>query len=82
MKTKSTLILTLFMALIVQLSFAQQNTISGTVSDENGLPLLGATIVISGTTSGTTTDFDGNYKINANWFFWHFCHGYGKTMMF
>jgi hypothetical protein len=47
MKTKSTLILTLFMALIVQLSFAQQNTISGTVSDENGLPLLGATIVIS-----------------------------------
>ena len=54
------------MALIVQLSFAQQNTISGTVSDENGLPLLGATIVISGTTSGTTTDFDGNYKINAN----------------
>ena len=66
MKTKSTLILTLFMALIVQLSFAQQNTISGTVSDENGLPLLGATIVISGTTSGTTTDFDGNYKINAN----------------
>ena len=31
------------MALIVQLSFAQQNTISGTVSDENGLPLLGAT---------------------------------------
>ena len=60
MKTKSTLILTLFMALIVQLSFAQQNTISGTVSDENGLPLLGATIVISGTTCGTTTDFDGN----------------------
>jgi len=48
------------MALIVQLSFAQQNTISGTVSDENGLPLLGATIVISGRTSGITTDFDGN----------------------
>ena len=58
--------LTLFMALIVQLSFAQQKTVSGTVSDENGLPLIGATVVISGTTSGTTTDFDGNYKINAN----------------
>ena len=53
------------MALIVQLSFAQQKTISGTVSDENGLPLLGATVLISGTSSGTTTDFDGNYKINA-----------------
>ena len=54
------------MALIVQLTFAQQKTISGTVSDENGLPLIGATVVISGTTSGTTTDFDGNYMINAN----------------
>ena len=58
--------LTLFMALIVQLTFAQQKTVSGTVSDENGLPLIGATVVISGTSSGTTTDFDGNYKINAN----------------
>ena len=54
------------MALIVQTTFAQQKTVSGTVSDENGLPLIGATVVISGTSSGTTTDFDGNYKINAS----------------
>ena len=54
------------MALIVQVTFAQQKTVSGTVSDENGLPLIGATVVISGTSSGTTTDFDGNYKINAS----------------
>ena len=66
MKTKFTMILTLFMAFIVHLSFAQQKTVSGTVSDENGLPLIGATVVISGTSSGTTTDFDGNYMINAN----------------
>ena len=66
MKTKFTLTLTLFMALIVQLTFAQQRTISGTVSDENGLPLFGATVVISGTSTGTTTDFDGNYKIKTN----------------
>ena len=59
MKTKFTMILTLFMALIVQLTFAQQKTVTGTVSDENGLPLIGATVVISGTSSGTTTDFDG-----------------------
>ena len=58
--------LTLFMALIVQLTFAQQKTVSGTVSDENGLPLIGATVVIVGTSSGTTTDFDGNYKITAS----------------
>jgi len=65
MKTKFTMILTLFMALIVQVTFAQQQTVSGTVSDENGLPLIGATVVISGTSSGTTTDFDGYYRINA-----------------
>ena len=60
------MILTLFTALIVQTTYAQQKTVSGTVSDENSLPLIGATVVISGTSSGTTTDFDGNYKINAN----------------
>ena len=65
MKTKFTMTLTLFMALIVQLTFAQQKTVSGTVSDENGLPLIGATVVISGTSSGTTTDFDGNYVLNV-----------------
>lgn len=66
MKTKFTMTLTLFMALIVQLTFAQQKTVSGTVSDENGLPLIGATVIVAGTSSGTTTDFDGNYKINTN----------------
>ena len=60
------MILTLFTALIVQLTFAQQKTVSGTVSDENGLPLIGATVVISGTSSGTTTDFDGKYQILAS----------------
>ncbi|MBL6647131.1 MAG: carboxypeptidase-like regulatory domain-containing protein [Flavobacteriaceae bacterium] len=45
-------------------SFAQQ-TISGIVSDENGLPLPGATVVVENTNRGTTTDFDGKYLINA-----------------
>ncbi|MEW2922488.1 SusC/RagA family TonB-linked outer membrane protein [Muricauda sp. ANG21] len=40
-------------------------TISGTVSDVSGTPLPGVTIVVSGTSNGTTTDFDGNYSINA-----------------
>jgi len=65
MKTKFTMILTLFMALIVQISFAQQKTVSGTVSDENGLPLIGTTVLVVGTSSGTTTDFDGKYSIKA-----------------
>ena len=54
------------MALIVQLSFAQEKTVSGTVSDENGLPLIGATVVVSGTSNGTTTDFDGKFMITAS----------------
>jgi hypothetical protein len=66
MKPKSTRTLALFMVLMVQVLFAQQQTISGTVSDENSLPLPGATVIIDGTSSGTSTDFDGNYQINAN----------------
>ena len=53
------------MALIVQISFAQQKTVSGTVSDENGLPLIGTTVLVVGTSSGTTTDFDGKYAIKT-----------------
>ena len=53
----------MLLALGVQMVFAQQKTISGTVSDENGLPLQGATVIISGTSSGTPTDFDGKYHL-------------------
>ncbi len=66
MKTKFSGILTLFLAFVVQLTFAQEKTISGTISDENGLPLPGVNIVVSGTSSGTQTDFDGNYSISAS----------------
>ncbi|QRM88037.1 SusC/RagA family TonB-linked outer membrane protein [Lacinutrix sp. WUR7] len=66
MKTKFSGILTLLLAFVVQFTFAQGKTISGTVSDENGLPLPTATIIIQGTTTGTSTDFDGNYSIAAS----------------
>ena len=49
---------------IVQIQ-AQEKTISGVVSDENGLPLPSATVLVKGTTNGTQTDFDGNYSITA-----------------
>jgi len=65
MKPKFTMILML-LALSVQMVFAQQKTVSGTVSDENGLPLPGATVVRAGTSSGTSTDFDGKYQLAAN----------------
>ncbi|MFI1745348.1 SusC/RagA family TonB-linked outer membrane protein [Thalassobellus sediminis] len=66
MKTKFSGILTLLLAFVVQITFAQEKTISGTVSDESGLPLPGATVLVKGTTSGTSTDFDGNYSINVS----------------
>ena len=47
-------------------AFSQEKTISGTVTDRAGLPLPGATVLIKGTSQGTSTDFDGNYSINAN----------------
>ena len=40
--------------------------ISGVVSDENGEPLPGASVLVVGSTNGTTTDFDGNYSINID----------------
>ncbi|WP_299160992.1 TonB-dependent receptor [uncultured Eudoraea sp.] len=44
---------------------AANGQISGTVTDDQGVPLVGASVVKKGTTIGTTTDFDGNYSIDA-----------------
>lgn len=41
-------------------------TVSGTVTDESGLPLPGASVIVKGTTNGVSTDFDGNYSIKIN----------------
>jgi len=45
---------------------AQQRSVSGNVSDQNGLPLPGVNIIVKGTQEGTQTDFDGNYSIIAS----------------
>lgn len=58
--------LTFLLALVVQVSFAQERTITGTVMDEQGLPLPGVNVLIKGSTTGTQTDFDGNYAIDAS----------------
>jgi len=58
--------LLLAVAFSVQLQ-AQQMTITGTVtSASDGLPLPGVNVMVKGTSNGTTTDFDGNYKISAS----------------
>ncbi|WP_228852351.1 SusC/RagA family TonB-linked outer membrane protein [Aegicerativicinus sediminis] len=66
MKSKFSGIFTLFLACVVHLSFAQQKTVSGTVIDQSGLPLPGVNVIIQGTSTGTQTDFDGNYSIDAS----------------
>ena len=66
MRTKFSGILTLLLAFVVQITFAQEKTISGNVTDDRGLPLPGVNIVVKNTANGTQTDFDGNYSIAAN----------------
>ena len=51
--------------LTTQMSFAQK-TVTGVVSDPDGLPLPGATVLVQGTMTGVTTDFDGNFSINVS----------------
>ena len=64
---KKTLLL-LFVCLFVGISHAQaQVTVKGTViSSENNEPVIGASVLVKGTTNGTITDFDGNFLLNAN----------------
>nr|WP_317631179.1 SusC/RagA family TonB-linked outer membrane protein [uncultured Flavobacterium sp.] len=65
MRLKLKWFFTLMMAFLVQLSFAQEKTVTGTVV-EGGFPLPGVSVVVKGTTNGTQTDFDGKYSIKVN----------------
>ncbi|MAZ26556.1 MAG: SusC/RagA family TonB-linked outer membrane protein [Cytophagaceae bacterium] len=56
----------LFMVLLLcGFAQAQETTITGTVSDADGLPLPGVTVMEKGTNNGTQTDFDGYYSLNV-----------------
>jgi len=54
-----------FALLFCVASFAQ-TTVKGTVSDDSGMPLAGANIIVTGTSSGAMTDFDGNFTLNTS----------------
>ncbi|MBT8297074.1 MAG: carboxypeptidase-like regulatory domain-containing protein, partial [Maribacter sp.] len=57
--------LLLFVALLfVQGAVAQ--TISGTVTDNTGVPLPSVNVIEKGTTNGTSSDFDGNFELNVS----------------
>lgn len=64
MRSKYKWIITLFLALSMQLSFAQEKTVSGVVSDSSG-PLPGVNVLVRGTKTGVQTNFDGKYSIKA-----------------
>ncbi|MEL0184224.1 MAG: carboxypeptidase-like regulatory domain-containing protein, partial [Bacteroidota bacterium] len=66
MKTKLFRFLSTFLLLFAFGFTVQAQSISGTVTDENGVPLPGATVLVEGTQNGVSTDFDGNYSINAS----------------
>ncbi len=63
MKIKTKLV---FMSLLLMSAIGMaQTSISGTVLAEDGSPIPGVNVVVQGTTTGATTDFDGNFTISA-----------------
>ena len=61
------LFLSVVMLLIAVLpALAQKITVRGTVVDETGEPLIGATVMEKGTSTGTATDLDGNFELSVD----------------
>ena len=44
----------------------QDRTVSGTITDENGEPIIGASVMVTETNQGTITDMDGKFSVNAS----------------
>ena len=59
-------LLTLLVGLLLSIgAFAQQIAVKGHVKDTTGEPVIGANVLVKGTTNGTITDFDGNFMLNV-----------------
>lgn len=58
-------IMTLCLFFLVFIASGQQRQINGSVLADDGQPLPGANVIVEGTTNGTTTDFDGKFKISV-----------------
>ena len=65
-KMRIKILLSFLLAIISTMTFAQQRAISGSVQDDAGIPLPGATVLVQDTNRGVTTDFDGNFSIEAS----------------
>jgi len=69
LKTPSAMRRLLVLAMTIWSSLAlmaQQITVTGTVTDSDGEPLIGASVIVPGSGSGVSTDFNGNYTVQAN----------------
>ena len=67
MKVKmNKLLCTVIFFLCVAFGYAQQITVKGTVKDGSGQPLMGASVLVKGTSHGTAADFDGNFELKVD----------------
>ncbi|VDG81584.1 TonB-dependent receptor, putative, degenerate [Capnocytophaga ochracea] len=67
MKVKmNKLLCTVMFFLCVAFGYAQQITVKGTVKDGSGQPLMGASVLVKGTSHGTAADFDGNFELKVD----------------
>lgn len=66
MKLKFRNYVAMLFVLLVQMGFAQERTVSGTVTDNSGFPLPGVSILVQGTSEGTQTDIDGKFSISVS----------------
>jgi hypothetical protein len=57
--------MSLVMALFAMPALAQEQQVTGTVVDESGEPIIGASVIVEGTKKGVITDLDGNYKLTV-----------------
>lgn len=65
MKNLKHICLTLVLAAVSLAASAQNKMTTGTVLDETGTPVIGASVMVKGSTTGTVTDLDGNFKLDA-----------------
>ena len=65
MNMKRILLLSMVFSFVFALSSFAQRTVSGNVTDDTGEGLPGVNVVIKGTTTGVTSDLDGNYQISV-----------------
>ncbi|MGE9314334.1 SusC/RagA family TonB-linked outer membrane protein [Niabella sp. CJ426] len=65
-KTMQTLLVSLFLSSMALTAWSQQRTVTGTVKDDQGVPLANVSFIVVGTTTGGVTKADGNFSISVN----------------